>query len=236
MIAGHRQPLVERALDVAAPAHGEGADDRRDDRDAAEHERVEHDRRGLVGVVRPEGQDAQQHHRDRGDGVGLEQVGRHAGAVADVVAHVVGDHRRVARIVLGDAGLDLAHEVGADVGRLGEDAAAETGEDRDQRAAEPEADERVDGLLLGLVEDRGEDAVVAGHADEREADDEQAGDGAAAEGGRRAPGATPPRADSATRALARTETFMPMKPAAAEGGRRWRSRSRPRCSAAGSAG
>ena len=28
--------------------------------------------------------------------------------------------------------------------------------------------------------------------------------------------ATPPRADSATRAFERTETFMPMKPAAAE--------------------
>ena len=29
------------------------------------------------------------------DGVGLEQVRGHAGAVADVVAHVVGDRRRV---------------------------------------------------------------------------------------------------------------------------------------------
>ena len=76
--------------------------------------------------------------------VGLEQVGRHAGAVADVVADVVGDHRRVARVVLGDAGLDLADQVGADVGALGEDAAAETREDRDQRGAEGEADQRVD--------------------------------------------------------------------------------------------
>ena len=63
-----------------------------------------------------EGEDAEQHHGDRGDRVGLEQVGRHAGAVADVVAHVVGDHGRVARVVLGDAGLDLADDVGADVG------------------------------------------------------------------------------------------------------------------------
>ena len=37
----------------------------------------------------------------------------------------------------------LPDEVGADVGALGEDAAAETGEDRDQRAAEGEADQRV---------------------------------------------------------------------------------------------
>ena len=161
----------------AVGLHGEGADDRRDDRDAAEHERVQRDLRLLL-----ERQDAEQHDRDGGDRVGLEQVGRHAGAVADVVADVVGDDRRVARVVLGDAGLDLADEVGADVGGLREDAAAQSGEDGDQRAAEAEADERVDGLLLGLVEGRGQQAVVARDAEQREADDEQAGDGAAAEG------------------------------------------------------
>ena len=63
-----------------------------------------------------EGEHAEQDHRDGGDRVGLEQVGRHAGAVADVVADVVGDRGRVARVVLGDARLDLADEVGADVG------------------------------------------------------------------------------------------------------------------------
>ena len=104
------------------------------------------------------------------------------GAVADVVADVVGDRGRVAGIVLGDARLDLADEVGADVGRLREDAATETGEHGDQRAAEAEADERVDGRLLAVVEDRREQAVVAGDAEQREADDEQAGDRAAAEG------------------------------------------------------
>ena len=177
--AGEDQALVERALDVARRRlHGEGADDRGDDRHAAEHERVQRDRgRGLL-----EGQDAEQHHGDRGDRVGLEQVGGHAGAVADVVAHVVGDHGRVARVVLGDAGLDLADEVGADVGGLGEDAAAQSGEDRDQRAAEAQADERVHGLLLAAVEDGRQQAVVAGHAEQREAHHEQAGDGAAAEG------------------------------------------------------
>ena len=61
-------------------------------------------------------------HQD--DDVGLEQVGAHAGAVADVVAHVVGDGGGVAGVVLGNAGLDLADQVGAHVGGLGEDAAA----------------------------------------------------------------------------------------------------------------
>ena len=71
---------------------------------------------------------------DRAD-VGLEEVGAHAGHVADVVAHVVGDDRRVARVVLGDAGLDLADEVGADVGGLGVDAAADAREQRDRGGA-----------------------------------------------------------------------------------------------------
>ena len=179
MMPGHDHALVEGALDVAGlRLDGEGPDDRGDDRHAAEDQRVERDLRRVLGR---EGEDAEQHHGDRGDRVGLEQVGRHAGAVADVVAHVVGDHGRVARVVLGDAGLDLADDVGADVGALGEDAAAESGEDGDQRAAEAEADQRVDGLLGVDVEDPGEDPVVAGHAGQREADDEHAGDRAAAE-------------------------------------------------------
>ena len=66
----------------------------------------------------------------------------------DVVADVVGDHRRVARVVLGDARLDLPDEVGADVGGLRVDAAAEPREDGDQRAAEGEADEVVDRVVL----------------------------------------------------------------------------------------
>ena len=94
-----------------------------------------------------------QHHGDAdGHDIGLEQIGGHAGAVADIVADIVGDGRRVAGIVLGDAGLDLADEVGADVGGLGEDAAAETGEDRDQRGAEGQSDERVDDdAVIGRV-------------------------------------------------------------------------------------
>ena len=94
-------------------------------------------------------QAAEQHRRDDGDRVGLEQVGGHAGAVADVVADVVGDHRRVARVVLGNAGFDLAHQVGADVGALGEDAAAQSREDRDQRGAEGQADQRVQRRFAG---------------------------------------------------------------------------------------
>ena len=177
--AGDEHADVQRTLDfVGLGPHRERPDDRGEDRDAADDQRED---RHLTGVVGGEGEDAEQHHGDRGDRVGLEQVGGHAGAVADVVADVVGDHGRVARIVLGDAGLDLADQVGADVGGLGEDAAAETGEDGDQRATEAEADQRVDGLLVGAAgDDQG--AVVAGDAEQRQADDQEAGDRAALEG------------------------------------------------------
>ena len=64
---------------------------------------------------------ADQHRRDQGDRV-KSRAGSAASIpapVADVVADVVlGDDRRVARIVLGNAGFDLADEVRADVGAL----------------------------------------------------------------------------------------------------------------------
>ena len=110
----------------------------------------------------PEGRVAEDQRRDDRDLVGLEEVGRHAGAVAHVVAHVVGDGRRVARVVLGDAGLDLADQVGADVGRLGEDAAADTHEEGEERGAEGEADQHGGGRVL-------EDEDDGGGADQAEA-------------------------------------------------------------------
>ena len=129
-----------------------------------------------------EGEDAEQDHRYGRDRVGLKQIGRHAGTVADVVAHIVGDRRRVTGVILGDARLDLALEVRANVGGLREDPAAESREDRDQRATEAETDERVDRCLGAVVEDRGQRAVVAGHAEQRESDNEHARDRTAAEG------------------------------------------------------
>ena len=104
-------------------------------------QRIEHQVDHVVGCRRR--RSSQHHGRHHGHRVGLEEVGRHAGAVADVVTDVVGNHRRVAGVVLGNAGLDLAHQVGADVGALGEDTAAETREDRDQGGAEAKGNKRI---------------------------------------------------------------------------------------------
>ena len=113
---------------------------------------------------------AQDDGGDDGDDVGLEQVGGHPGAVAHVVADVVGDGGRVAGVVLGDPGLDLADQVGADVGRLGEDAATDPHEQGEQRGAEAEADQDRGGRVL---EDEDDD----GGAEQAEPDAEQSGDG-----------------------------------------------------------
>ena len=68
------------------------------------------------------------HGRNGRHHIGFKQVGGHAGAIADVVANVVGDRCGVARIIFRNAGFNLAHHVAANVCTLGEDAAAETGE------------------------------------------------------------------------------------------------------------
>ncbi|MNI28248.1 hypothetical protein D3C73_820160 [compost metagenome] len=128
---GDNDALVQRAHDRAAGLHlhKQRADDRSDDRHTAQHQRIQH----RIGAGLGQHQAAQQHGGDHGDRIGFKQVGGHAGAVADVVTDVVGDHRRVARVVLGNARFDLADQIGADIGPLGEDAAAQAREDRDQR-------------------------------------------------------------------------------------------------------
>ncbi len=129
--------------------------------------------------------DRGEHHGgDERHDIGLEQIGGHAGAIADIVAYVIGDGGWVAWVVLGDTGLDLADEIAADIGALGEDAAAETGEDRDQRGAEAERDERVDDFTRGWVEahEMGEHQEIDGDAEKRQARHEEAGDGTGAEG------------------------------------------------------
>jgi len=138
-----------------------------------------------------------------------KQVRGHAGAVADVVADVVGDHGRVARVVFRNACLDLADEVGADVRAFGEDAAAESREDGDQRCAEREADHRVQEFARRDAHMRGfQQHVEARHAEQPSPTTSR-------------PVMAPPRkamlsagfspsvAACAVRTFARTDTFMP---------------------------
>ena len=108
------------------------ADDRGDDADRRDDQREDQ----TLGAERGAAQDQR---GDQRHGVGLEEVGGHAGAVTDVVTDVVGDGGGVAGVVLGDALLDLADQVGADVGGLGEDAAADPHEHGEHGRTETEA-------------------------------------------------------------------------------------------------
>ena len=72
--------------------------------------------------------------------VGFKAVSAGANGVAGVVTGAVGDHARVASIVFLDLEDDL-HQIGADVGNLGEDAAGNTQRRCAQRLADREADE-----------------------------------------------------------------------------------------------
>ena len=127
-VGAHLQRGV--GVGVVLAADKEGGDDGGRDAERRDNQRVE----------------AQRQRRDYRADIALEQVRAHAGDVAHVVAHVVGDDGGVAGVVLGDAGLDLAHQVGADVGGLGIDAAAHAREQGDGRGAQREAEE--DGVVL----------------------------------------------------------------------------------------
>ena len=174
--AGDEEAAVDRLEGIRLALlrlHREHAGDRRHDTDGPGGEREDESER-RVGADGVEGGDTEDDRGDERDLVALEQVGRHAGAVADVVPDVVGDGGRVAGIVLGDAGLDLADEIGADVSGLREDAAADPEEQREQRAAESEPDED---RRTRVLEDHDDD----GRPEQAEADGEHAGDASGAE-------------------------------------------------------
>ena len=115
---------------------------------------------------------AEGHCGDDSSDIALEQVSAHACNVAYVVADVICDNCRVAGVVLGDACLDLADEVCADVSSLGVDTAADTGKQSDRACAEGEAEQNV-----GVLENEEQD----GCAEKAEADNAHAHDRAAGE-------------------------------------------------------
>ena len=179
-------PAVEHVHRVFGflAADEEDRDDRGQQAEGADNQREEDPGLG----VRPAGRqrdridrDAQDHRADVLGGGRLEQVGAAAGAVADVVANEVRHHAGVARVVLGDALLDLSDEVRTDVGGLRVDAAAELGEEGDERRSKPEPDDQERRLLHRHVRDeRVVEREDAPHAEQREGDDEEPGDGPAA--------------------------------------------------------
>mmetsp|Transcript_79331 Transcript_79331/g.256915 ORF Transcript_79331/g.256915 Transcript_79331/m.256915 type:complete len:229 (+) Transcript_79331:1740-2426(+) len=110
-------------------------------------------------------------------GDGFKEVRSAAGAVADVVAHEVGDDCRVPRVVLRDVGLHLAHHVRTNVGGLGVDAASELRKERDQRGAEAVAHEEERQLVQGSRHQHPDAEQQANDAQEHHGDNEDAAEG-----------------------------------------------------------
>ena len=77
--------------------------------------------------------------RDDRTDIRLEDVGPHPGNISDIVTDVVRNGRWVPWIVLRNACFDLAHQVGADVGRLGEDTASDPSKECDRARPHREA-------------------------------------------------------------------------------------------------
>ena len=84
--------------------------------------------------------------RDAGDAVGLKSVGAGADGIARVVSGAIGDHAGIARVVFLNFEDDF-HQVGADVGDLGEDAAGDAQRRRAQRFADGKSDEARPGVI-----------------------------------------------------------------------------------------
>ena len=103
------------------------ADDRQYDADGGDQHRGQH---GLYLHVAREGGGSERRGRQNRTAIAFVKVGSHTGHVAYVVAHVIGYRCRVARIVFGDAGLDLADQIGSDVGRFRIDTSADPREER----------------------------------------------------------------------------------------------------------
>ena len=123
------QSLVKRRHNFLACAKFNeiSSDNGGDDGNAAKDQRVVNS-----AAVAGKGNGAEQHGSDQGNGICFKQVGSHTGAVTDVVTDVIGDNSWVTGVIFRDPGLDFSNQVGADIGALGENAAAETGEDGDQ--------------------------------------------------------------------------------------------------------
>ncbi len=162
---------------IFAGLHDADADDGGDEIDRLNDQRKE----DALDAEDGEESCAENHGADVFSGGRFEDVRTTAGAVADVVTDQVSNDGRVARIVFGNAGLDLADEVGADIGGLGVDAAAKLRKERNQRRAKAEADQLIGRSLR--IRQAAEEEEEYSNPEQREGNHDQARDGSATQGG-----------------------------------------------------
>ena len=86
--------------------------------------------------------------RHTGDAVGFESVRGWSDGIARVVSGAVGNHAGVARVVFLNFENDF-HQVGANIGNLGEDTARDSQRSCSERLADSEADKALPGIVTG---------------------------------------------------------------------------------------
>ena len=151
-----------------------------EDGDASQDEGISEGGGIGLAVSTKNGEVSDEDASDEANGVGFKHVGSHAGAVAHIFAHVVGNGGGVAGIILFEFGFELADEICPDVGGLGVDAAPQAGEDADEGCAQGKSGQAVD--RGAQAEIFGGDHVEGSDGKKGESHDEKAGDGATIEG------------------------------------------------------
>ena len=121
----------------------------------------------MIGVAR-EGQGQKGDQGNARHAVRFEAVRRRTDAVARVVTGAVGDDARVFRVIFRQMEDDL-HQVGADVGDLGEDAAADPERAGAKRLTDGKADEARARQLLGEDQDADHEEQLDAHEEKTDA-------------------------------------------------------------------
>ena len=163
-----------------AKVDSENPENRGEDGDAADDERVGEGSGIGLAVATEDGEVGYEDTADEADGVGFKDIGGHPSAIADVIADIVGNGGGVTRVIFFELGFEFANEVCADIGGFGVDASAQTSEDADERGSEGEAGQAIDGGTE--AEPAGGDEVEGADGEKGQGDDEQAGDGSTVEG------------------------------------------------------
>ena len=99
----------------------------------------QHDQIAVIGIHHARTQNDKADKRHAGNAVGFKTVRSRADGVARVVAGAIGNHARIARIVLADF-KDNFHQIRTDIGNFGENAAANAQRRRAERFADGKAD------------------------------------------------------------------------------------------------
>ena len=166
--------------------HEEDSDDRQEDTDSGDQHRRQHGARLHLHVARSgESSRAERRRGEHRAAIALVEVGAHAGHVAHVVAHVVGNGGGIARVVLRNARFDLTDQIGPHIGRLGVDAAAHAGEERLRRGTHAEGQHRGGDddqfLRAGGVDEAVQDDIPERNIEQPQPHDDQPHHGSAAE-------------------------------------------------------